>query len=147
MGYRDDFYIVANIVGYTGDVAVYPTVYFQIGDEYGRITQRHDAPTNLGRNKVYKDATYTFENRTQPDGSVCMVEMSKGKVRHTSRNSFIPRTGLSAEQVALLAQSIINYQLEKTIEIADRKVRAAEDAKYALNEHFRAVVRGRRGRA
>lgn len=56
-GYKDDFYIDKNIVGYTGKIDEYPTVYFERTEEndtisFGRITQRHHIRGNIGREVV-----------------------------------------------------------------------------------------------
>jgi hypothetical protein len=62
MGYRDEFYIAENIVGYTGQLGVNPTVYFETPEEVGRITQAHPNPKNVGRNTVRKMFDYTVDN-------------------------------------------------------------------------------------
>jgi hypothetical protein len=74
MGYRDDFYIPENIVGYTGNIDNQPTVYFQrIEDNgtisFGHITQywydsdfgRCSSP-NVGREEVRNAADYIIGN-------------------------------------------------------------------------------------
>ncbi len=139
MGYRDDFYTVANIVGYTGNIAQSPTVYFQSGNEYGRITQKHDIITNIGRNTVHDDATYQFQNLPQANGALCMVEMSQGQVVHTSRNQFIPVAGLGPINLALLAQAITTFTLEKTLSVYDDDLFEVMDRKDALNAQLLAV--------
>jgi len=48
MGYRDDFYRTANIIGYSGQIDSFPSVYFQSSSEYGHITQMHFYPQNDG---------------------------------------------------------------------------------------------------
>jgi len=133
MGYRDDFYIVANIVGYTGNIAQSPTVYFRGGNEYGRITQKHDITTNLGRNTVHNDPTYQFQNQLQPNGALCMVEMSQGQVVHTSRNQFVPAAGLGPGNMALLAQAIVTFPHEKTVSEYDDDLFDVLDRKDAVN--------------
>lgn len=109
MGYRDDFYIVSNIIGYTGKVNKKPTVYFMTEDEYGRITQDHKNVNNIGRNKVRSREGYTFENE-DVDGKVKMVERRNGQKYHTSRNPFVRVDHDKDEMtVALLAQSIKDF--------------------------------------
>ncbi len=55
-GYRDDFYVPENIIGYTGELGKSATVYFekQEGDTitFGRITQDHLNKENEGREMV-----------------------------------------------------------------------------------------------
>ncbi|GAA5165105.1 hypothetical protein [Viridibacterium curvum] len=101
MGYRDDFYMVQYIIGYTGNLNDFPTVYFIKGKEFGHITQKHDESQNVGRMEVYASDGYTIGNK--------MVEKIRGKVMHTSRSTltkvdvFAPA---EKETVTLLAQSI-----------------------------------------
>jgi hypothetical protein len=110
MGYRDDFYMVQNIIGYTGNVNDFPTVYFQKEDEYGHITQKHGDSQNVGRMEVYKSADYWIGNE-MVGSTLKLVEKVNGKIFHTSRSTltkvdtFDPR---NRETVALLAQSIYN---------------------------------------
>jgi len=84
MGYRDDFYIERNIVGYTGRLGVKPTVYFENQTEYGRITQDHPNAGNIGRNKVRQKAGYQVSNQLSK-GFFHAVEKNTG-VTHKSRN-------------------------------------------------------------
>lgn len=80
MGYRDDFYVQANIIGWTGDIDGKAfTVYFadscgnppktvrvggvdQIVVQYGHITQKHDCPYNEGREQVGECFSYSIFN-------------------------------------------------------------------------------------
>lgn len=110
MGYRDDFYMVQNIMGYTGKLHDSPTVYFQKGSEYGHITQRHPLNQNVGRMKVHASNTYFIGNE-MIEGSLRLVEKIDGKIFHTSRSTltkvdvFHPA---NKDTVALLARSIYN---------------------------------------
>ncbi len=85
--YEDDFYKKENIIGYTGDPNVQPTVYFREGDRFGRITQAHANPANVGRNLVRDFEDYRIEN-TGRDGKA--QEFYDAGIRHTSRNPFVP---------------------------------------------------------
>lgn len=107
MAYRDDFYIAANIIGYTGDVNNNPTVYFRNGNDFGRITQAHNNPNNVGRNVVRTYADYQIANTGQ--GGVAQ-EFYNGAVQHTSRNPFVP---VSDGVRATLAQAIVNFPDQK----------------------------------
>ena len=55
-GYRDDFYVPDNIIGYTGELGNNPTIYFEKRENgevtFGRITQEHGDPKNKGRELV-----------------------------------------------------------------------------------------------
>ena len=67
MGYRDDFYTKDNIVGYTGDIANNPTVYFMTEKDgiktYGRITLNYPKDKkNEGRELVRSRKDYTRKN-------------------------------------------------------------------------------------
>lgn len=79
-GYRDDFYVERNILGWTGDINGDAfTVYFadscgdpprtvrignvdQIVVQYGHITQKHDCPYNEGREEVGESFSYSIFN-------------------------------------------------------------------------------------
>ena len=110
MGYRDDFYMVQNIIGYTGNLNDFPTVYFLKGSEYGHITQKHGDSQNVGRMEVYSSTTYTIGNELV-DGTMKLVEKVDGQSIHTSRST-LTRVDVFApaqrDTVALLAQSIYN---------------------------------------
>ena len=80
MGYRDDFYIKDNILGYTGDLNdIKFTVYFadagrmnprtvevngkqQVLVSFGRITQDHPNKDNVGRGAVHECYSYSISN-------------------------------------------------------------------------------------
>jgi hypothetical protein len=110
MGYRDDFYKVQYIIGYTGDLHDFPTVYFQKGNEFGHITQKHPDSQNVGRMKVEASNSYFIGNEIV-EGSLKLVEKIRGRIIHVSRNTltkvdvFHPA---NKNTVALLAQSIYN---------------------------------------
>lgn len=91
MGYRDEFYSAANIVGYTGDPANNPTVYFRQGNAFGRITQDHDDPTNIGREQVRAHDDYRIEN-VPYKGRLHAAEFYAGAYQHVSRGVFTPLT-------------------------------------------------------
>ncbi len=86
MGYRDDFYIGENIIGYTGDRQNKPSVYFFHGGEFGRITQNYPEADNIGRNKVRRYFDYKIYN-SKYDG--CAIEYYAGEVQHESRSPFV----------------------------------------------------------
>lgn len=71
MLYGEDFYIYANIFGYTGDLHDRPTVYFSSDVEGGslylrkvaRITQKYPTdPNNIGRGTVFTLGFYYCKN-------------------------------------------------------------------------------------
>ncbi len=101
MGYRDDFYVAENLIGYTGELNKMPSVYFKKGGQFGHITQYHDVRPNIGREPVYEDDSYEIVN---VDGHC--VESCGGKVFHKSRNLFIEASTLSEDQRAVLMQSV-----------------------------------------
>lgn len=113
MGYRDDFYIPENITGYTGRLMNNPTVYFENGTEYGRITQEHDKPDNVGRNKVRSDATYRIKNELY-NNEVVAHEYSNGKVTHRSRNRYFEVPQHDTILIHTLAQAITRFTEIKT---------------------------------
>ena len=108
MGYRDDFYMVQNIIGYTGKLNDFPTVYFIKGDEYGHITQKHGDSQNVGRMEVMKSKNYSIGNETV-HGALKLVEKENGEIFHESRSTLTkvdPIDPKNKETVALLAKSI-----------------------------------------
>lgn len=112
MGYRDDFYIVGNIIGHTGKVHSDPTVYFQHGDEYGHITQNHQVKENIGREEVSQHAEYRIGNEEVNGIPMCIEREGNEKV-HTSRSKFVSTANLSSLQKKVLARSIYNFTSKK----------------------------------
>jgi hypothetical protein len=102
MGYRDDFYCATNLIGYTGALNDFPTVYFwkPSTGEFGHITQKHDVTSNVGREPVMvSNGGYRAVNEdvTDETGKVVTVlkEYSGDRLFHTSRHEFIPKDGSS----------------------------------------------------
>lgn len=109
MGYRDDFYTADNLVGHTGDPKNHPTVYFMrdIGPTvlFGHITQKHEIPENVGRERVDEHPEYLITNEEFEDG-VHAVEWAGDRDLHTSRNVFVDIDDSSKEVRALLLGAI-----------------------------------------
>lgn len=101
--YRDDFYTRNNIIGYTGALADNPTVYFRNGNEFGRITQAHGNPNNVGRNVTRIAADYKIENSGPNENA---QEFYNGEIKHSSRNPFIEVTDKNRD---ILAHSIDTF--------------------------------------
>jgi hypothetical protein len=113
MGYRDDFYIQANIIGYTGGINRDPTVYFLTGpahgpNEFGHITQAHNIIANVGREGVVRAALY--EMRQGAGGE--LEEWADGVCIHPSRNAFV---AVSQATLPTLAQAIGRFPNQKRI--------------------------------
>jgi hypothetical protein len=89
MGYRDDFYIKDNILGYTGTIGKDPTVYFadaggtaprlakvngkdHVLVTFGHITQFHDIADNIGRGAVMESTSYSIYNNAQGFAEECI---------------------------------------------------------------------------
>lgn len=130
MGYRDDFYTVENIIGYTGNLNDFPTIYFRklnmVTDQtmYGHITQRHIDSTNVGRMAVDSAKHYQIRNERVGGvtGEMKSIERRDGQIFHESRSQFtpIPRFGggaAGAAARAIAAQAIRNCQQEKYISV------------------------------
>lgn len=75
MTYEDAFYVVENIIGYSGPLYDHPTVYFRDGSGVGQsrngprsghITQLHEIKENMGRETVVNDPGYSIENIVCP---------------------------------------------------------------------------------
>src|SRR5210317_838788 len=120
MGYRDDFYVAENLIGYTGDLHSFPTVYFKKGDEFGHITQKHDSGTNVGRGSVRKDSTYTIGNE-MVKGKMKLLEKRRGKVFHQSRSTLTRIDDMTPDDKAIVLQAIWTYTDEKYIPATNQK--------------------------
>lgn len=98
MPYRDDFYNIGNIIGYSGNLYDNPTVYFHdvAGDAVGHITQAYpDDPRNVGREEVMDLYGMTYEiDNFHVDGEMVCQEKFGGLALHTSRTRFV-RLGTS----------------------------------------------------
>jgi hypothetical protein len=116
MGYRDDFYVTDNVIGYSGNLLDFPTVYFQSGTEYGHITQKHDTSQNVGRGKVRSAKGYTIENRKDSNGEMRLFESVNGKVFHASRGTLTSLASMTEAQKAVLFQAIWQNTGEKYID-------------------------------
>jgi len=114
MGYRDDFYKVENLIGYSGNLNDFPTAYFQDGDDYGHITQRHDMPTNVGRQAVETDSDYEIGNYLV-DGEAKLVEFNSEGAFHVSRSTLTEWDDMSSGDQSILAKAITNCPNEKYI--------------------------------
>ena len=137
MGYRDDFYTAINLIGHTGDLNGFPSVYFQSATEYGHITQEHGSSQNVGRAAVKSSAGYTIGNELV-DGEQRCVERRNGNKLHTSRNTFIPVTDQTR---GTLLQAIAKYENEKYITSFNAEVRATiTTAKNAKNQAMAQIL-------
>ncbi|MBE3636978.1 hypothetical protein [Mangrovicoccus algicola] len=131
MGYRDDFYKVYNIYGYTGDLRARPSVYFLTDTHFGRITQHHADAANIGRMSVCETDMvghhYFIENQSDRTGREVAVEEFRHPTNgatihiHTSRNPITvvrdwDKDQLTPRVLALLAASITNFQDLKVCE-------------------------------
>jgi hypothetical protein len=132
MGYRDDFYTIDNIVGYTaadGDITQAPSVYFETNTEHGRITQVHSNQDNVGRNTVmhkelfvwqgnlctlyeysatnrdYRSKYRLHERYLDPEG------LQWSRFSHPSRNQIV--TNLTPQQKEILATVLATFTREK----------------------------------
>lgn len=112
MGYCDDFYVKANIIGYTGDLkdSSKVTVYFRNGNKFGRITQDHPHQDNIGRNQVRDCGDYRIGNNAN---NKC-EEFYNGAVKHTSRNAFVAVPQTSVDTIDVLAKAITAFPNAKS---------------------------------
>ncbi len=114
MDYEKDFYILENIIGYTGDRQNKPTVYFlkKFGvnsNKFGRITQYYpDNLDNEGRSIVRDYYDYMIANTIEGEG----YEYYGGQVRHNSRHKYISVVNDERLQ-AVLATSIVAFPNKK----------------------------------
>lgn len=118
MGYRDDFYCMRNLFGYTGQIHHFPTIYFvkqtPAGAFYGHITQKHDLPGNVGRMEVRgPDPRYRAGNEGWFRKH--LVESSGGRSFHTSRGRLVSRQEMKDVELALCLLAIRTCPHEKYI--------------------------------
>jgi hypothetical protein len=140
MAYRDDFYNPRNIIGYTGDLLHYPTVYFRRGPEYGHITQHHRYAHNVGREQVGWDASYYIANHYHK-GRIVNTEWERGILVHHSRNPLITSDRFHPGDLTILRQAIIDFPDEKLmyVDCARRQVGLKARLHGELRWQFKAV--------
>lgn len=147
MGYRDDFYAIGNIIGYSGTLTDFPTVYFLTDAEFGHITQKHGYAQNVGRNAVKSAAHYSIGNE-RVRGVMKLVEKMRGHVFHESRSTLKRVDPNDFETVdfrvlGILAQAIRDNPNEKNISTFSRadqnKIKAAENNMAAVLAQFRST--------
>ena len=148
MGYRDDFYAVWNIIGYTGALHDFPTVYFVSPDLGlgGHITQRHPDSNNVGRQEVFPLAGYEYGNKHH-DGRYCFVESWPDGGFHASRNVLneIDPEKPDMRTLSILAKAITNCPEEKYIsEYFDEDYAVLEAAARAKGRATRAIRQANR---
>jgi hypothetical protein len=140
MAYRDDFYNVDNIIGYSGDLHKFPTVYFLTSKEYGHITQEHGYDQNVGRQEVCDAKGYTIGNEPVK-GELKLLEKVNGEVIHESRTTLTRVTKSDADAFAICSQAIWKYQNEKYISTFSKDVQkgiaATDKKKMALNKEIK----------
>jgi hypothetical protein len=140
MGYRDDFYAVENVIGYSGKLSSFPTVYFQSATEAGHITQKHDSSQNVGRQAVFSSKGYLIENR-KVNGETRLVEFINGQAIHVSRSVFTPTGGMIDGDKAILYQAIRNNPNEKLIsEYSDKDYKIMDETMERHDKVMKQVV-------
>lgn len=135
MGYRDDFFIVQNIVGYTGDLQDNPTVYFETDEEQAHITQAHNKADNVGRGVVFTIEGHSKVNVYDPeDQKEHLIEMQDGKKVHKSRNRFIavPNIENREELKTILEKAILRHNSIKSRYVKFEKRRNVTISKEAM---------------
>jgi len=106
MGYRDNFFVVPNMYGYTGNINENPTVYFMSQTEHGRITQYHPREANVGRDVVKTNEGYSIVNQLDDDGVMKCMEFEGEYRAHKSRGRLVLISETTTDDRALLSQSI-----------------------------------------
>ncbi|WP_330924919.1 hypothetical protein [Candidatus Sororendozoicomonas aggregata] len=137
MGYRDDFYIPENIIGYTGSAALNPTVYFEHQCFFGLITQHHPWPENIGRAFLGFSDDYYLRNYSKEitDPAIVsklvklggpeaiehgwMFEFYDGRVMHVSRSPFVPIKNRNTMLRSCLSMAIHAFPKMKILDIKE----------------------------
>ena len=139
MAYRDDFYHADNIIGYSGTLHEFPTIYFLTAKEYGHITQEHGYGQNVGRQEVRNAAGYTIGNESVK-GKLKLLEKMNGRVFHESRTTLTKVSKSDVDAFAICSQVIWKYPDEKYISNFSKDVRkdiaATHKKKMALNQEI-----------
>jgi hypothetical protein len=137
LGYKDDFYVAANIIGYSGNINWYPTVYFQTPALFGHITQSHGYSQNVGRQAVESAVGYTIGNQNV-GGQMKLVESMNGHVFHESRSTL---TAVNPGILPTLQQAIQNYPEEKLISEFSKKVQdTIADSESVKDNAFKMII-------
>ncbi|NNE53740.1 MAG: hypothetical protein HKN30_15215 [Sulfitobacter sp.] len=139
MGYRDDLYRPVHMIGYTGALNAFPSVYFFNPEDgcYGHITQQHTLPANIGRESVKDHEDYRISNEFI-DGKTRNVERRNGRIFHRSRNPFVPicdsrffpNAKTDFRCYALLAPAIVRFPEMKEWSRMGRDEREAHKRRY-----------------
>ena len=135
MGYRDDFYVVDNIIGITGKVHELPSVYFQnAAGDFGHITQVHQSTYNWGRTTVRNDPGWEITNLCPLQCGCRRIAAHEingaGRVFHKSRSIYKTVAMLSTGDMDVVAEAIHRCPYEKTDPHA-RGARRAEEQRFA----------------
>lgn len=139
MAYRNDFYNLRNIIGYTGDLRYLPTVYFRRGHEYGHITQHHMLPYNVGREDVAYHRGYHISNYYR-GGRIHAIEWEGSQEVHTSRNPFITRDRFNPGDLLTLSEAIFRFP-DRKLRYEDPRNGERVHAKHAMQAELLAQFR------
>jgi hypothetical protein len=151
MAYRNDFYNPGNIIGYTGDLLYYPTVYFGRGAadgargqgyEYGHITQYHKLGQNVGREAVRWSKSYTIQNYLHK-GKVVNHEWADAERFHVSRTPLITSDRFRPGDLSILREAITLFPDLKLMYSARLQVRRKKWLNEELLEQFNLVKHDR----
>jgi hypothetical protein len=141
MGYRDDFYHAENMIGYSGDIQSFPTVYFQMGEKYGHITQEHGRSQNVGRGTVKRNANYSIGNE-EVDGAQKLVEKVGDRIFHKSRSVLTKIERMTFDDQAIILQAIWHYPNEKYISGYNSSIRATIKGAMVARSNMHAQLLG-----
>lgn len=125
MAYEPTFYVIDNIIGYTGELHKDPTVYFRCSERHlhGHITQWHRIRKNIGRETVsgtiIDEYVHAIKN-IEIDGEEKAVEgyfhVLTGEQLggfetgyHESRGKFYDIKHANLKVIDILARSIIRF--------------------------------------
>ncbi|TFH89494.1 hypothetical protein [Vibrio ouci] len=105
MVYEDTFYTMDNIIAYSGNPNILPTVYFRQGNRFGHITQAHDNPTHVGRSLVREFDDYRLYN----NHNGMAEEFYDGAVRSIGQGPLFTIAGAANDWLPfLLSTSLLN---------------------------------------
>lgn len=140
MAYCNWLYNMHNIIGYTGAINDRPTVYFRMGRAYGRITQNHKLPYNIGREKYKIHVAYRMENRRLEDDKIHLIEWEATRPIHVSRNAFVPRSRFRPGELLTLSVALYRFpDLKLCYTVSHEQARAKARVQNELLAQFDAV--------
>ncbi|MDD7805561.1 MAG: hypothetical protein PUP46_08390, partial [Endozoicomonas sp. (ex Botrylloides leachii)] len=133
-GYREDFYIKDNIIGYTGFIMDSPTVYFYNSHsyEFGHITQNHVVKKNIGKELVRRGRDYMIFNCHTGDPCSHSLSILGNRPTNFTKQLLREINALARRSINNTAVEVYRGQIIHKSRSAFKIVKSNEDAKHLL---------------